>query len=124
MDRDQAEKMSQAADRITEAVEEFTFVIHRFLEYQQELDHRREVHKGYAWPTGRPEPGFETFPGLPEKNAVEFALKASQEVPEEMGRGLDPESKRPAPSPEEVRARREELHKREAEENPDLWSNH
>lgn len=118
MDRNQAEKMSQAADRITEAVQEFTSTINRFLEYQRELDRRREAHEGYAWSSGRSEPDSGPLPGLPDKEAVAFALKASQEVREEMGRGLDPESKRPTPSPEEVRTKREERRKREAEERP------
>ena len=53
--------------------------------------------------------------GLPEDEAVRTALAATHAAREEMGRGLEPEERLPAPSPEEVRKRREERHMREAE---------
>ena len=48
-----------------------------------------------------------------EELAIELALAAMHEAREEMGRGLDREERPPAPSPEEVRRRREECRKRE-----------
>lgn len=53
--------------------------------------------------------------GLPEDEAVRIALAATHAAREEMGRGLEPEDRLPAPSPEEVRQRREERRMREAE---------
>ena len=47
-----------------------------------------------------------------EELAIEIALEATHEVREEMGRGLDREERLPAPSPGEVRRRREELRKK------------
>ena len=47
-----------------------------------------------------------------EELAIEIALEATHEAREEMGRGLDREERLPAPSPEEVRRRREEFRKK------------
>ncbi len=103
MDRRQVEKMSQAADRITEAVKEFSWNLNRFLEYQQELDRRREEHdEGY--PSGHQWPGEpwglrrEPLPRLNEGDAVILALRLSQEVREEMGHRAEPEQKLPTHS--------------------------
>ncbi len=53
--------------------------------------------------------------GVPEEEAARIALVVTHEVREEMGRGLESEERLPAPSPEEVRKRREERRKREDE---------
>ena len=53
--------------------------------------------------------------GLPEDEAVRIALAATHAAREGMGRGLEPEDRLPAPSPKEVRKRREERRMREAE---------
>jgi hypothetical protein len=45
MDRNQAEEISRAADRITEAVRELTFALNKFLEHQEryvEGEHNRD----------------------------------------------------------------------------------
>ena len=55
--------------------------------------------------------------GLPEDEAVRIALAVTHEAREKMGRGLDREERMPAPSPEEVRKRREERRKREDAED-------
>ena len=52
---------------------------------------------------------------VPEEEAARIALAVTHEVRKEMGRGLDLEERLPAPSPEEVRKKREERLRRENE---------
>lgn len=110
-ERNQAEELSRAANRITDAVKDLTAVISDFLEHQQDVEHRWQRP---ARPNKLQEP---YWGGLPEGVAVEMALRVVHEVREEMERGLETDEERlPAPSPEEVRKRREERRKREAED--------
>lgn len=53
--------------------------------------------------------------GLSDEKAAHIALAVTHEVREEMGRGREPEERLPAPSPGEVRKRREERRTREDE---------
>ncbi len=53
---------------------------------------------------------------LPEEEAVALAGRAVREVREEMGRGRESGHHELQPSPEQVRERREERRRREAEE--------
>lgn len=70
------------------------------------------LRRGPDAPQGRDERSDHPRRGLPEEKAIEIALAATHEVREEMGRGRDREERLPAPSPEEVRRRREELRKK------------
>lgn len=65
--------------------------------FRRSADGPREP--GELWSSSRHE--------LTDDEAVRIALVATHEVREEMGRGLDREERRRAPSPGEVRKRRE-----------------
>lgn len=73
-------------------------------------------------PEEEPPPGTDAPPRrrgeLPEEEAVALAGRAVREVREEMGRGREPGHHEPQPSPGQVRERREERRRREAEEAP------
>lgn len=56
-------------------------------------------------------PGDHSQHVLSDEEAANIALAVTHEVREEMGRGLDSGERLSAPSPEEVRKRREERHR-------------
>lgn len=114
--RDQAEEISRAADRFAESAQELTATLNRLLEFQEnawdrlrESGQRSEGLYSLIVPDDPKPPSS----GLPEEEAVRVALMVTHEVREEMGRGIEPEERLPAPPPEEVRKRREERRKRE-----------
>lgn len=116
--RNQAEEITRAADRITDAVQELTSTLNRFLDLQEHSRRRFEEHQRQGevpWSSESVVEHKHPRRELPEEEAVDLALAATHAAREEMGRGLDREEKLPAPSPEEVRKRREERRMREAE---------
>lgn len=68
-----------------------------------------------ASPRGPDSPRDRSRHGLSDEGAAHIALSVTHEVRKEMGRGRENEERLPAPSPEEVRKRREERRKREDE---------
>lgn len=112
-DRNQAEEMIRAADRFTEAARELSGSLDQFYEFQKFL-HQWSAEGHQTAPTNRPMPRGGM---LSEEDAVALALRVAEEVRQERDSGLDlhPEAFLPAPTPDEVRQRRVERRKREAE---------
>jgi hypothetical protein len=88
VDRNQAEEISRAADRITEAVRELTFALNRFLEHQEryvEAEHNRDRWQYYRRP-GELLLGFLGAGELPDEEAGKLAQDTVHRARTELGR--------------------------------------
>jgi hypothetical protein len=99
MERNQAEEMSRAADRITEAVRELTSVFNRFLEYQEQERTRSYQRGGILL-------SYLGAGGLEEGEVKDLASSIKSQREYEPPKGLVQGT---APTPPQVRARREAL---------------
>jgi hypothetical protein len=99
MERNQAEEITRAADRITEAVRELTYAVNKLAEYEQ---------LWLYWPPGRRPP----FKGLSEEDATALSLAAVHRAREEIERKVDA----PAPSQDEIERWNQEQDYRRREE--------
>lgn len=114
--RDQAEEMTQAADRIVEATKELSATINRWIEYQnywysiQVEEQSREWNPEFGWPVVR-----QDRVSLSEHDAIEIAMEEVRSTREEIADVGDQQERLPPPSSVEIVEweRRRETRRRE-----------
>lgn len=116
MERNQAEEMSRAVDKFTEAVREFTWSINRLSEHEEQLAWNasaiREAFERSLFELERRSSG-----GLSDEVAGKIADESVHRVRKELAREPADQAKAPPPTPEEVedwQKRRQERRRREA----------